>query len=167
MADIQLWREAAAKMGLQGPEIIAFVREQQDIAREEHRMQREDAQAQAARHMAQAQTQREHELEVLRLRGNRQQDQQNERNNTKTPKLLSFVETKDEIDNLIQHFEQYAQANRWEEENWVISLGALLTGKALEAYTILSEEDASNHVELNNALLKRYNLTTKGYHRKF
>ena len=46
MADIQLWREAAAEMGLQGPEIIAFVREQQDIAREERRMQREDAQAQ-------------------------------------------------------------------------------------------------------------------------
>ena len=40
MADIQLWREAAAEMGLQGPEIIAFVREQQEIARDEHRMQR-------------------------------------------------------------------------------------------------------------------------------
>ena len=96
MADIQLWREAAAEMGVQGPEIIAFVREQQDIAREERRMQRgdaqaqredaqtqaqalrEDAQAQAARDVAQAQAQREHELEVLRLTGNRQQDQQNE-----------------------------------------------------------------------------------------
>ena len=57
MADIQLWREAAAAMRLQGPEIIAFVREQQAIyiAREEHRMQLEDAQAQA-------QAQREHEL---------------------------------------------------------------------------------------------------------
>ena len=93
MADIQLWREAAAEMGLQGPEIIAFVCEQQDIAREECRMQREDAQAQATRDVAQAhaqreeakapaardvaqaqaqredaQAQREHELEVLKLR---------------------------------------------------------------------------------------------------
>ena len=118
MADIQLWREAAAEMGLQGREIIAFVREQQDIGREERRMQREDAQAQ-----------REHELEVLRLRGNRQQDQQNEGNNTKTPKLPSFVEGKDEIDNSIQRFERYARANGWAEENWAISLEALLTGK--------------------------------------
>ena len=46
-------------------------------------------------------------------------------------------------------------------------IGALLTGKALEAYTRLSEEDASNYVELKNSLLKRYNLTAEGYHGKF
>ena len=34
-----------------------------------------------------------------------------------------------------------------------------MTGKALEAYTRLSEEDAMNYKELKNALLKRYNLT--------
>ena len=72
---------------------------------------------------------------MLRLRGNRQQDQQNERNNSKTPKLPSFVEGKDEINNFIQRFERYARANGWAEENCSISLGALLTGKALEAYT--------------------------------
>ena len=113
------------------------------------------AQAQAQREDAQAQG--EHELEVLRLRGNCQQDQQNERNNTKTPKLPSFMEGKDEIDNFIQRFERYAGANGWAEENLAISLSALLTGKALEAYTTLSEEDASNYVKLKNALLKRYN----------
>ena len=167
MADIQLWREAAAEMGLQGPEILAFVREQQEIAREERRIQREDAQAQAQREEAAAAAAREHELEVIRLRGNRQQDQQNERNNTKTPKLPSFVEGKDKIYNFIQLFERYARANGWAEENWAISLGALLTGKALEAYTRLSEEDAANYLALKNALLKRYNLTTEGYHEKF
>ena len=181
---LNLWREAAAEMGLQGPEIIAFVREKQDIAREEHRMQREDAQAQAhaqrenaqaqaARDVAQAkaqredaQAQREHELEVLRLRRNRLQDQQNERKNTKTNKLPSFLEGKDEIDNFIQRFERYARAIGWAEENWAIALGALLTGKALEAYTRLSEEDASNYAEFKNALLKGYNLTAEGYHGK-
>ena len=75
--------------------------------------------------MAQAQDQREHELEVLILRGNRQQDKKNERNNTKTPKLPSFVEGKYEIDNFILRFERYARANGWAEENWAISLGAL------------------------------------------
>ena len=126
-------------------------------------MQQEDAHAQAA----QTQAQQEHKLEVLRLRGNTQQDQQNERNNFKTPKLPSFVEGKDEIDNFIQRFERYVLANGWAEENWAISFGALLTGKALETYTILSEEDASNYVELKNALLKRYNLITEGYQGKF
>ena len=46
-------------MGLQGPEIIPFVREQQKIAREVRRIQREDDQAQAQREDAQAQAQRE------------------------------------------------------------------------------------------------------------
>ena len=46
-------------------------------------------------------------------------------------------------------------------------IGALLTDKAFEAYTRLSEEDASNYVELKNALLKRYHLTAEGYHEKF
>ena len=75
------------------------------------------------------------------------------------------MEGKDEID-FIQRFERYARANGWAEENWAISLCALLTGKALEAYTRLSEEDASNYVELKNASLKRYNLTAEGYHGK-
>ena len=47
------------------------------------------------------------------------------------------------------------------------SLGSLLTGKTLEAYTRLSEEDASNYVELKNSLLKRYHLTAEKYHGKF
>ena len=51
------------------------------MQREDAQAQREDAQAQAARDVAHAQVQREHELEVLRLRVNRLQDQQNERNN--------------------------------------------------------------------------------------
>ena len=58
------------------------------------------------------------------------------------------MEGKYEIYNFVLRFERYARVNGWAEENWAISLGALLTGKALEAYTTLSEEDASNYVEL-------------------
>ena len=90
-----------------------------------------------------------------------------DQNNSKAPKLPSFVEGKDKINNFIQRFERYARANLWLEENWTISLGALLTGKALEAYTRLSEEDAMNYQELKNVFLKRYNLTEEGYHEKF
>ena len=90
-----------------------------------------------------------------------------DRNNCKSPKLPSFLEVNDQIENFIQRFERYARANLWREENWAISLGALLTGKALEAYTRLSEEDVMNYQELKNASLKRYNLTEEGYHEKF
>ena len=78
---------SCSRDGTTRPRNNSVFREQQEIEREEHRMQREDAQAQTARDVAQAQAQRENELEVLRLRGNIQQDQQNKRTNTKTPKL--------------------------------------------------------------------------------
>ena len=68
------------------------------------------------------------------------------------------MEGKDQIDNFIQRFERYARANLWREENWAISLGALQTGKALEAYTRLSEEDAMNYQELKNAFIKNIQL---------
>ena len=60
---------------------------------------------------------------MLRLRGNRQQDYQNERNSSKASKLPSFLEGKYEIYNFIQRFERYDRANGWAEENWAISLG--------------------------------------------
>ena len=68
------------------------------------------------------------------------------------PKLLnchhSWRVYKAEIDHFIQRFERYARENGWAEENWAISLGTLLTGKAFKAYTRPSEEDTSNYVEL-------------------
>ena len=54
-------------MGPQCPEMMTFVAEQQEIAREEHRTQREEA-----REDARAQAAREQEIEMLKLRGNRQ-----------------------------------------------------------------------------------------------
>ena len=45
-------------------------------------------------------------------------------------------------------------------------LSALLTGKALDTYSRLSDAGARSYVQLKSALLKHYNLTKKGY-RKF
>ena len=59
------------------------------------------------------------------------------------------------------------RASQWRVEDWATSLGALLTGKAPESYSRLSEEDAVNYNELKTTLLKRYNLTEEGYQKKF
>ena len=66
------------------------------------------------------------------------------------------------MDSYIQRFERYARASQWRVEDWATTLGALLTGKALESYSRLSEEDAVNYNELKNTLLRRYNLTEDG-----
>ena len=96
MAEIQQLRELAAEMGLQGQDIIAFVREQQELSREERRLQREaDAAARAADAAVRAADRAaedrasEHELEIIRLGGNRQHNNQDVR---KSPKLPCFNE---------------------------------------------------------------------------
>ena len=61
----------------------------------------------------------------------------------------------------------FVHANEWREEEWAISLSALLTGEALEVYSRLSEEDGVSYRQLKKALLKRYNLTEDGYREKF
>ena len=67
MAELQQLRELAAEMGLQVQDVIAFMREQLEQSREERRLQHEaDAAARAADREA-----REHELEIIRLGGNR------------------------------------------------------------------------------------------------
>ena len=181
MAELQQLRELAAEMGLQGQDIIAFVREQQELSREERRLQREavaaaraaDAAARAADAAARAADReaddraREHELEIIRLGGNRQHNNQDVRSNAKSPKLPCFNQKTDSMDSYINRFERCARASQWRNQDWATSLGALLTGKGLQAYSRLSEEDAVNCAELKNILLKRYNLTEEGYRKKF
>jgi len=46
-------------------------------------------------------------------------------------------------------------------------MSALLKGKALEVYSRLPVKDAQDYEILNDALLKRFNLTEKGFKQKF
>ena len=109
MAELLQLREMEGQMGLQGQEAVAFVREQREIGREERRVNHEEAQhnhEEAARQRESEAAARAHELEVIRLFGEAPVNP--DRNNSKAPKLPSFVEGKDQIDNFIQHFERYA-----------------------------------------------------------
>ena len=69
------------------------------------------------------------------------------------------------MDSFIQRFERYARASQWIENDWATNFRALLTGKALQVYLRLSDEDAVNYQELKSNLLKTY--LTEGYRRKF
>ena len=64
-------------------------------------------------------------------------------------------------------FERFATANKLEKSDWAACLSALLTGRALEIYTRLSEAHAVDYERLKNALLLRYELTEEGYRSKF
>ncbi len=77
----------------------------------------------------------------------------------KLPKLPEFVDGKDDLDSYLQRFERFAKSNKWDETIWATSLSALLTGKALDVYSRMSETAAVNYKELKEALLKRYDLS--------
>ena len=102
ISELQQLRQMAEDMGLQGPDIINFVREQQENFREERRLQRE----------AEAAT-RAPEIVIIRLKGEMPQNQQPGTNAAKLPKLPSFNENHDKMYAFNQRFERYARASQW------------------------------------------------------
>ena len=112
---------------------------------------------------------REHELELARLAQGRNDTERAEvrEDRAKAPKLPSFVDGKDDLDAYLQRFERFATTAKWEKTGWASKLSALLSGRALEVYSRLSEEAAQDYDRVKLALMKIYDLTEDGYCRKF
>ena len=88
----------------------------------------------------------------------------------KMPILRSYhsvVEEKDELDSYLLRFERYTENASWEKDTWDIKLSALLTGRAMDVYTKMSDTDASDYDKLKKSLLTRYSNTEDGYRKRF
>ena len=85
----------------------------------------------------------------------------------KGPKLPPFEEGKDDMDAYLHRFERFAKSLGWPQKDWAVRLSSLLKGKALEAYTRLSNADAGGFDKVKQALLKRFELTQDGFRQKF
>ena len=77
------------------------------------------------------------------------------------------MDGKDDLDAYLQRFERFAETAKWKKDGWASKLSALLSGRALEVYSRLSEEAAKDYDKVKIALMKRYDLTEDGYRRKF
>ena len=112
---------------------------------------------------------REHELELARLGQDRNDTERAEvrEDRANESRLRSFVDCKDDLDAYLQRFERFATTAKWEKTGWASKLSALLSGRALEVYSRLSEEAAQDYDRVKLALMKRYDLTEDGYRRKF
>ena len=71
----------------------------------------------------------------------------------RNPKLPYFEESKDKIDSYLSRFEKYAVANKWDRSIWV--------------YDRLSVADANDYEKLKDALLKNFDMTERGFRKKF
>ena len=168
-------------MGLTGADALNFIKEQQDLARETRQSEREEAERQreeaerqresqreeAERQREEAERQRNHELELARLRRATENEQRTRTETGKSPKLPQFVDGTDSIDSYLERFERHARANAWPDSRWATCLSALLTGRALDVYSRLPEDECANYESLKTALLHRYNLNEEGYRKKF
>ena len=85
----------------------------------------------------------------------------------RNPKLPYFEESKDKMDSYLSRFEKYAVANKWDRSIWAAYLSALLKGRALEVYDRLSVADANDYEKLRDALLKNFDMTERGFRKKF
>ena len=85
----------------------------------------------------------------------------------KIPKLPSFNEERDNMDSYLKRFERFATNAKWPKGEWATNLSSLLQGKALDVYSRLSSEEATDYDKLSDALLKRYQLTEEGFRQTF
>ena len=85
----------------------------------------------------------------------------------KGPKLSLLEEGKDDMDAYLHRFERFSKSVGWPQKEWAVRLSSLLKGKALEAYTRLSNTDAEDFDKVKQALLKRFELTQEGFRQKF
>ena len=191
----QVLKQEAEKIGFEGKDILEYVKEQQKLDREERAAWREAQKMQAqadvelAKIRAEAEEKRradEIKVQMAKIEAEKEltlremelkaQDQASaslattpppRNKDAKSPKLPSFVDEKDELDSYLLRFERYAENASWEKDTWAIKLSALLTGRAMDVYTRMSDADASDYDKLKKALLTRYNYTEDGYRKRF
>ena len=187
----QVLKQEAEEIGFEGKDILEYVKEQQKLDREERAAWREAQKMQAqadvelAKIRAEAEEKRradEIKVQMAKIEAEKEltlremelkaQDQASaslaatpppRNKDAKSPKLPSFIDEKDELDSYLLSFERYAENASWEKDTWAIKLSALLTGRAMDVYTRMSDADASDYDKLKKALLTRYNYTEDGY----
>ena len=112
-----------------------------------------------AKIQAQTSQQNEHNL----TSGGTRPVREGESSKFKMPGLPAFVDRKDDLDSWLLRFERFATTGGWPKESWCTPLSALLTGRALEAFCRLSENEATDYDRVKEVLKKRYILTEDGY----
>ena len=176
------WREAQ-KMQAQANVELAKIRAEAEAEERKRADQAEEkkradeirfAQIEAAKEQAKIEAEKELALKELELKAQQSQAGASlaatpppHNKDAKSPKLPSFVDEKDELDSYLLRFQRYAENASWEKDTWAIKLSALLTGRAMDVYTRMSDADASDYDKLKKALLTRYNYTEDGYRKRF
>lgn len=72
-----------------------------------------------------------------------------------------------EVDKFFAHFERVATVLKWPREVWTMTLQSIFVGKAQQAYSTLSLEDAADYEKVKQAVLRIYSLVPEAYRQKY
>ena len=186
MTTVQELKNLGESIGLSGDALQTFIKDQQSderAARVQEREERERArQLELAKlelenkKLEQVAREKQNEFELRKLQlqesgetyvGRSTSGSTVPLGKTKIPKMPYFDEDKDCMDSYLNRFERFAQVEGWKKESYAIYLSALLKGKALDVYSRLPSDQATDYDCLKSALLKRYQLSEDGLKRKF
>lgn len=81
-------------------------------------------------------------------------------------RLVPRFDEKD-VERFFLLFERVADARNWPDEDRTLILQSVFIGKAQEAYSCLSVEDAKDYLIVKNAVLRAYELVPEAYRQKF
>ena len=84
----------------------------------------------------------------------------------KHAKLVPVFE-EDDVEKHFLYFEKLAVSFDWPKEKWSHLLQSQLKGKARDAYSALSVEEAGNYDTLKAAILRSYELVPEAYRQQF
>lgn len=133
-----------SQLGLEGSELRDFLEEKLAEEKEEQlRREKEDRDKRARdRELRKLELEQQLEMKKLEVQVKERATQAEPRGPSRIPKLPIFIDGKDDIDSYLRRFERFASTNKWNRTTWASNLSALLTGKALDVYSRLSDHDA-------------------------
>ena len=153
-------------LGYKGSELQAFIQEERERAKEERDRER-SARAEERERLKEERELIELKLQLENSKGSKHSKENEDGNSSfRVPKLPAFNETKDQMDSYLNRYERYAKAQKWPKQTWATNLSALLTGKALDTYSRLTDDESIDYDVVKKALLERYMLTSEGFRKK-
>ncbi|XP_062899817.1 metastasis-associated in colon cancer protein 1 isoform X1 [Mobula hypostoma] len=143
---------------------------EREVERQERDRQLEREERERDRQLEREEKQREREFELEKLRIRAEQglvpNQGGGFRATQEVRLVPPFDDTD-VDRYFLHFEKVAISQEWPRDKWVVLLQSVLKGKAQQAYSALSAEDAQKYEVVKEAILRIYELVPEAYRQRF
>ncbi|XP_062891885.1 uncharacterized protein LOC134339372 [Mobula hypostoma] len=143
---------------------------ERELERQERDRQLEREEKERDRQLEREEKQREREFELEKLKIRAEQglvpNQGGGFRATQEVRLvLPFDDT--DVDRYFLHFEKVAINQDWPRDKWAVLLQSVLKGKAQQAYSALSAEDAQRYEVVKEAILRIYELVPEAHRQRF